>query len=90
MKRLLSLAVIGCGLWVVVGQATKDEGLPATTWGVANEFADAYKDWAHMRNERHQEGTLSYVEFAAWRRVKAAWRALEARVDREFRGERVQ
>jgi hypothetical protein len=55
-------------------------------------FVAEHEQWAAMWNARigatGGERLLSAAEVLEWQRVKSAWRALEKRVDSEYRGEK--
>lgn len=61
----------------------------APAWEQGNRFALAYHDWAILRNARvSSEVTVDNLdarEVAAWQKARAAWRALEASVNGEYR-----
>lgn len=90
--RRVGKAAAAAGAIVLMCAAMRASNAAMGTWEVANAFAAEYKAWAHMRNARQAEaskaGTVSYVEFAAWQRVKSAFRALQTRTDNEYRGNR--
>jgi len=45
----------------------------------ANEFADAYNEWARLLNLT-PEGAVNAAAVRQWKRVKKAWRELEKSV----------